>query len=113
MAAAHTANKNDERLKVQYDTQIRVVKNDFLVIKAALVNEVTNAELMVAIKNNLNDKEDIKDAKARIEKIKPNITSSTSAAFVETEDLKKQIAELEARIPVNEKAINVLKEEVT
>ena len=56
-----TQNQNDDRLRDQFETQIRVLKNGFLITKAQLVAEMTNAELMVAIKQDLNAEEDMTD----------------------------------------------------
>lgn len=64
--ALKTQNKNDERLRDQFETQIRVVQNGFLIEKAQLVAEMTNGELMVAVNKNLNAADDIADIDTKI-----------------------------------------------
>jgi len=52
-------NEDDQRLVDEYDFNIRQVRNSFRITKAQLVAERTNAELMVAIKQEMNFGEDI------------------------------------------------------
>jgi hypothetical protein len=59
--AQRTQNTNDERLAQQYETQIRALQNQFIITKAILDAELANAQLMVAIKRDMNRKEDIAD----------------------------------------------------
>jgi len=59
--AQRTQNKNDERLAIQYETQIRALQNQFIITKAILDSELANAQLMVAIKMDMNRQEDIAD----------------------------------------------------
>jgi hypothetical protein len=59
--AQETANKNDERLAKQYETQIRAVQNQYFITYAVLLAEKTNADLMVAIKQDMNAAEDISE----------------------------------------------------
>jgi hypothetical protein len=54
-------NEDDHRLIQEYDTQIRAVNNKLRITKAQLLAERTNAELMVAIKNNMNFAADLSD----------------------------------------------------
>lgn len=49
-----TSNENEARLMTQYETKIRSLNNGYRVTQAYLLAEVTNAELMVAIKQDLN-----------------------------------------------------------
>lgn len=49
----------------QYVTQIRNIQNQFIITKAILDSEVVNAQLMVAIKQDLNAEEDINDLNTR------------------------------------------------
>jgi hypothetical protein len=52
-------NEDDQRLVDEYEYNIRQVRNSFRITKAKLVAERTNAELMVAIKQEMNFGEDI------------------------------------------------------
>lgn len=52
-------NEDDQRLVDEYSYNIRQVNNSFRITKAKLVAERTNAELMVAIKQEMNFGEDI------------------------------------------------------
>jgi hypothetical protein len=51
----------------QFETQIRSIQNQFLIQKAQLTAEITNAELMVAIKQDLNAEEDLTEIQAKID----------------------------------------------
>lgn len=71
-AAIHSSydeSEDDWRLIDEYETNIREVRNGFRITKAKLIAERTNAELMVAIKQDMNMAEDRDDAEARRESI--------------------------------------------
>jgi hypothetical protein len=78
-----TANKNDERLSKQFEVQIRAVENQYFITYAILLAEKTNADLMVAIKADMNAAEDITELTAEKE------AAGTTAA---------RIAEIDTRL---------------
>lgn len=81
--AQDTANKNDERLAKQFEVQIRAVQNQYFITYAVLLAEKTNADLMVAIKADMNAAEDITELTAEKE------AAGTTAA---------RIAEIDTRL---------------
>jgi hypothetical protein len=62
-------NADDDRLVKEYDTNIRQMNNSLRITKAGLVAERSNAELMVAIKSNMNIDEDLKDLASNARKL--------------------------------------------
>jgi hypothetical protein len=82
-------NDDDWRSIDEYQYNIRQVENDFRVTQAKLAAERTNAELMVAIKQDMNMFEDIEDGEARIAEI-------MSGSL--TPELDEEKAEIEGRI---------------
>jgi hypothetical protein len=66
ISSAEQENEDDQRLVDAFEYNIRQVKNDLRINKAQLVAERTNAELMVAIKQEMNwaDDIDMYDARA-------------------------------------------------
>lgn len=76
--AATGENEDDERLIEEYETNIREVRNGFRITKAKLVSERTNAELMVAIKQDMNMAEDRADIDTRREAITLKLETAAS-----------------------------------
>jgi hypothetical protein len=64
--AAEAANRNDQRLADTFETQIRGVQNNYIIDKAILENEITNAQLLVAINQNINAGVDIEEINAKL-----------------------------------------------
>jgi hypothetical protein len=90
------------------------VRNAFQVTKESLNYEITNAMLMVSIKNNLNDKEDVKLADERIAKLTLTLNTDADGSIQkEIDELKSIKSEAKARVPENDKLITALKKDVT
>ena len=70
---ANSDNEDDSRLIEEYEYNIRQVRNGFRITSAKLVAERTNAELMVAIKQEMNMNEDIAEIAAQVIKIQAKI----------------------------------------
>jgi hypothetical protein len=80
--AQDTANKNNERLAKQFEVQIRAVQNQYFITYAVLLAEKTNADLMVAIKADMNAAEDITELTAE------KSAAGTTAARIADIDLR-------------------------
>jgi hypothetical protein len=68
-------NEDDQRLVDEYEYNIRQVRNSFRITKAKLLAERTNAELMVAIKQEMNFGEDIDMIDARKDQIREKLST--------------------------------------
>jgi hypothetical protein len=64
--AAILDNENDARLSTQYDSQIRQVQNVFTITEAILNSEISNAELLVKSKEDMNAAKDYEEITDRI-----------------------------------------------
>jgi hypothetical protein len=72
--AADTADRNDQRLADTFETQIRGVQNNYIINKAILENEITNAQLLVAINQNINAGVDMEEITLKL----ANATAGTA-----------------------------------
>lgn len=79
------------RLRDQFSSQIRGVENDFRVSKAKILYQITNAQLAVVIKDNLNAAEDIADLTADIEALQ-----ALNDPNSEIQGKQEQIGQIEA-----------------
>lgn len=79
------------RLRDQFSSQIRGVENDFRVSKAKILYQITNAQLAVVIKDNLNAAEDIADLTADIEALQ-----ALNDPNSEIQGKQQQIGQIEA-----------------
>jgi hypothetical protein len=77
----------------QYETQIRSIQNQFKITKAQLQAEVTNAELMVAIKSDMNAQEDINYVEVKVAALNLTLSSDTDGS------IQAEIDELNGRLP--------------
>jgi len=75
----HQRNEDDRRLVDEYEFNIRQVRNGYRVTKAKLIAERTNAELMVAIKNEMNMGEDLTDIGAAKTKLETKLAAEADA----------------------------------
>jgi hypothetical protein len=89
IAVLEQDNADDERLVSEYDVNIRAVNNSLRVTKAKLVAERSNAELMVAIKGNMNLTVDLSDTEAKLEKLQADkaAESDNSKKLLFTKDI--------------------------
>lgn len=90
----HVDNEDDYHKLYEYDWNIRQVKNQFRITKAQLVAERTNAELMVALKNEMNADADIVDIGTRKTKLQTKLDAETDAT--KQAALTKEIGDLDA-----------------
>jgi len=89
-------NEDDQRLVDEYEYNIRQVRNSFRITKAKLVAERTNAELMVAIKQEMNFGEDIDMIDLRKDAIRDRLLTEEDVdkmdeLDVEWDDLSEQL----------------------
>jgi hypothetical protein len=98
-AAIEQAYQDDDdqhRLLQEYDYNIRQVRNSFRITKAQLIAERTNAELMVAIKQEMNMGEDIVDLGAAKEALQAKLDAESDSTKQQV--YTKEIGDLGERL---------------
>mgnify|MGYP003958574271 CR=1 FL=1 len=93
---AYSDNDDDSRLIAEYQDNIRYVRNAFRITKAKLVAERTNAELMVAIKSEMNLGADLAEIDARTTQLQASLDAEADATVQAT--LQAQIDDLAAKV---------------
>lgn len=81
-------NEDDQRLVDEYEYNIRQVRNSFRITKAKLIAERTNAELMVAIKQEMNFGEDIDMINERKDQIRDKLATEEDFDKIDALDVE-------------------------
>jgi hypothetical protein len=90
-------NENDARLSTQYDSQIRQVQNVFTITEAILNSEISNAELLVSNKEDMNAAEDIAEANERIAALRLLVDDAVGTNAAEIATLEDKVGTLNGR----------------
>ena len=87
-------NENDARLSTQYESQIRQVQNVFTITEAILNSEISNAELLVKSKEDMNAAEDIQEANDRIAALRLLVDDAAGTNAAEIATLEDRVGTL-------------------